>query len=76
MLCLKNQNPEEKRNFPLAILKQMVYNTPVTPAGVMGSDPTAACGGVKGGERVAAVSRCQGAPSTQADAGHRNRKAK
>ena len=24
-------------------------------------------------ERVAAVGRCQGAPSTQADAGHRNR---
>ena len=27
-------------------------------------------------ERVAAVSRCQGAPSTQADAGHRNRTGK
>jgi len=26
-------------------------------------------------ERVAAVGRCQGAPSTQADAGYRNRKA-
>ena len=27
----------------------------------------------KGAERVAAVDRCQGAPSTQADVGHRNR---
>ena len=27
-------------------------------------------------ERVAAVDRCQGAPSTQADVGHRNRDCK
>ena len=40
----------------------------------MGSEATAAGGGGKGAERVAAVGRCQGAPSTQADAGHRNRK--
>ena len=42
--------------FPLAILEKMVYTILViTPAGVMGSEPTAASGGVKGGERVAGV---------------------
>ena len=42
--------------FPLAILEKMVYTIGViTHAGVMGSEPTAAGGGVKGGERVAAV---------------------
>ena len=46
---------EKILHFVLAIFKMMLYNTPVTPAGVMGSDPTAASGGVKGGERVAAV---------------------
>ena len=56
---------EKILHFVLAIFKMMLYNTPVTPvdvlnnaftlAGVMGSDPTAASGGVKGGERVAVV---------------------
>ena len=40
----------------------------------MGSEATAAGGGGKGAERVAAVDRCQGAPPTQADVGYRNRK--
>ena len=52
------------------------YNAIIIYPGVaqLGSEATAARGGVKGAERVAAVGRCQGAPPTQADAGHRNRK--
>ena len=53
------KNVSNFQKIMLAILQQLLYNTPVTPVGVMelGSDPSAASGGVKRGERVAAVGR-------------------
>jgi len=38
-----------------------------------GSDPTAACGGVKGGERVAAVDKIEEKRKPDDFIGHRNR---
>ena len=63
-----------KTNFLLAILEKILY-TNQAPAGVMelGSDATAACGGVKGAERVAAVYIFKVSPNTAENIGHRNR---
>ena len=47
--------------------------TSKAPAGVMGSETTAACGGVKGAERVAAVDSRGRRTVADDGVGHRNR---
>ena len=60
-------------NFVLFVYRTARRSTPLPPLPGRGSDPTAAGGGVKGGERVAAVGVQRSRSVGKAHTGHRNR---